>query len=115
MATTLSQSWVAPSVIQARWASLAGGDNGDSWECPQFGDKTVTVTGTFGTSTVTFQGSNDGTNWFTLEDFTGTPITGKTAAAMETIGNNPRYIRPSVSAGTGSGLDVIILARGAAR
>jgi hypothetical protein len=116
MATTLIKQWIAPSVIQAQWAALAGGETGDVWECPMFGDKTATLSGTFGTSTVTLQGSNDGTNWFTVNDFLDVAaFNAATAAAMKTLGNNPRYLRPVVAAGTGTGLNMTIVARGGAR
>lgn len=115
MATTLQDSWIGPSLRQARWAALASSENGETWDCGQFGDKTITVTGTFDTATITLLGSNDGTNWFTIQDFLGTNIT-FTASGMRTLGNSPRYIRPSAGAGAGSvNVDVIIIARGSAR
>ena len=111
MATTLSQQWIKPSVIRASW-SLAASENGDAFECPQFGDKTVTITGTLAGVATTLQGSNDGTNWFTVKDFLGAAIA-PTTAAMATLGDNPRYLRPV--SGVGQTVTVILVARGGAR
>lgn len=72
----------------------------------------VQVTGNFGTSgQCDIEGSNDGTNWVTLTDEGGTPIE-FTAAGLVGIRENPRYIRPNISAGSGVDLDVaLVMAR----
>lgn len=111
MATTLTQRWIKPSCVQASW-NLAASEAGDPFEFPQFGDKTVTITGTLAGVATTLQGSNDGTNWFTIKDFLGVAIA-PTAAAMATLGESPRYIRPL--AGVGQTVTVILVARGGAR
>lgn len=111
MATARTERWIQPSVKMATW-NLAASENGDSWEVPQFGDKTFTVTGTLAGVATTLQGSNDGTNWFTVKDFLGAAIA-PTTAAMVTLGDNPRYLRPV--SGVGQTVTVIIVARGAAR
>lgn len=84
------------------WTSLDSDDSGSPAEVVDFPDKTVTITGTFGTGgTIKMQGSNDNSNWFSLTDPQGVAIE-KTAAAMELITENPRYIRPLVTAGDGT-------------
>lgn len=104
------------------WAALGNGDTGQPLESNNLSDKTVQIFGTFGTGgSVTLQGSNDprvisnpGSDvWFPLTDPQGNAIT-KTAASGEQIMENPRWVRPSVTAGDGStSLTVIISARGA--
>lgn len=84
------------------WSALANGDDGTPWEHADYGDRTVHFTGTFGAGgSVTFQGSNDGTNWFALTDPQGNAIT-KTAAGIEVVSENPRFVRPIVTAGDGT-------------
>jgi hypothetical protein len=62
----------------------------------------VHVTGTFSVGgTVVLEGSNDGTNYSTLTDLTGTAIS-KTSAGVSVVAENPRFIRPHVTAGDGS-------------
>jgi hypothetical protein len=105
------------------WAALANGDTGQPLEnASRYADKTVQIFGTFGASgSVTLQGSNDpraitdpsNAVWFTLVDPGSNAIT-KTSAAGEAILENPRFIRPTVTAGDGTtALTVVIASRGA--
>lgn len=98
------------------WTLLDSDDSGAPVELVDYPDKTATITGTFGAAgSITLQGSNDGTNWFALTDGQGNNIT-KTAAGMELIIENPRYIRPLVTAGDGTtSLTVKILCRRSVR
>lgn len=94
------------------WSGLLNGDDGSSVEGVDFADRTVAVTGNFGTGgSVTLQGSNDNSNWFALTDPQGNAIT-KTAAGLEVIAEGPRYIKPAVTAGDGAtDLTVTVWAR----
>jgi hypothetical protein len=84
------------------WPSLANGDTGDSAVVAANPDKTLQIVGTFGVGgTVVLQGSNDGTNWVTLNDGTGSAIS-LTAAGLVSVLENPRYVRPNVTAGDGT-------------
>lgn len=84
------------------WTGLDSDDSGSPIECVDYTDRTVAITGTFGSGgSVTLQGSNDGTTWFALTDPQGNAIT-KTAAAMELVIEAPVYIRPLVTAGDGT-------------
>lgn len=86
----------------ASWSGLLNGDTGEPVELIDYADKTATITGTFGTGgSITIQGSNDGTNWFAMTDAQTSAVT-KTAAAMEQLIENPRYVRPNVTAGDGT-------------
>jgi hypothetical protein len=80
------------------------------FEAPEYANKSVQVVGTFGTATIIIQGSNDGTNWVTLSDPQGTAIS-KTAAFIEQILENTRFVRPLVSTGAGADLDVFFVAQ----
>lgn len=78
----------------------------------QFADRSVQVSGTFGAGgSLSIQGSNDGSNWFTLNNAQGTAAT-FTSAGLKQVVELPRYIRPFVSAGDGTtSLTVVMVAR----
>jgi hypothetical protein len=94
------------------WTGLLNGDTGSPVEGVDYSDRTVQISGTFGTGgSVTVEGSNDGSNYLALTDPQGNAIT-KTAAALEVIEEGPRYGRPNVTAGDGStSLTVTVWAR----
>jgi hypothetical protein len=87
------------------------GDQGSSIEMPGANDRTVMVTGTFSTTTVVLQGSNDNVNWFTLNSPQGTALS-FTAPGLLAVQEHCRYVRPSASAGTGTGLVVTLFVKG---
>ena len=95
------------------WTPLTSTNTGgDAWENRAFGDMAVQVSGTFGGATVLIEGSNDNSNWFTLNDPQGTALSIATSGKIETILEAPRYIRPTSSGGGGTtALSVIIMAR----
>jgi len=97
----LSITW--PAITTPATPPLASGDSGAPVAAGGESDKTVTITGT--ATTFALQGSNDLVNWFTLHnlDNADTPIT---AAGMFLIKENPLYIRPLLT--TGSGVTVIL-------
>lgn len=76
-------------------------------------DRSVQVVGTFGSGgTVVIEGSNDGTNYRTLNDFQGSALS-FTSAGLEGIAEVPAYIRPRVTAGDGTtDIDVFLVAVG---
>ena len=71
----------------------------------------VQVTGTFGGATVALQVSNDGTNFVTLKDGTGTDIT-FTAAGMAEFSTAALYVKPTSSGGTADNVTVTVVLRG---
>ena len=104
------------------WAALANGDVGSPLQrASMYADKTVQVFGTFGAAgSVTIQGSNDpravsdpaNAVWFTMTDAQGNALV-ITAATGEAMLENPRFIRPNVTAGDGTtALTIIIASKG---
>lgn len=89
------------------WETVTCGDTGRAVELKDFNDNTVQVTGTFNSQTLTIQGSNDNSTWFTLKDFTGADAT-FTAAGGALLAEAPRYIRPSFSGSSGGNLNVYV-------
>lgn len=108
MATiTCVNTVVASNVRQSFWETItATNSTGELAEFPDFPEKTVQVTGTFG-GTLTMQGSNDGTNFFTLTDVLGNNVA-FTAAGAKKIHETPRYVRPSAGVGV-TDVDVTLI------
>lgn len=101
------------SVIQIKWETITATNDVGNWvQIPDYPDKSVQFAGNFGTGgTIGIEGSNDGINAAVLTDTRGNSIS-KTAAYIGMIAENTRYIRPKLSAGTGSvDLDIIVIAR----
>lgn len=71
----------------------------------------VQVTGTFGGATIALQVSNNGTNFVTLNDAVGAPIT-FTAAGMREFSTAALFIKPTSSGGTADNVTVTITLRG---
>lgn len=94
--TNLSTADTAVAVMLENMQGLAG---------------SVQVTGTFGSATIVLQVSNDGTNWTTLKDGTGTNIS-FTAAGMSEFSTAAWYLRPSSSGGTADDVTVTVILRG---
>jgi hypothetical protein len=84
------------------WTGLLNGDDGEKLQPFDYSDCTIQFDGTFGAGgTIVWQGSNDGTTWFTLTDAQTTAIS-KTAAAIEQVAEVSLYVRPLVTAGDGT-------------
>lgn len=100
------------------WSNMANGDTGSPLQFAGHADKTMQVFGTFGSGgSVSFEGSNDprvdsdpdNAVWFTMNDPQTLPLT-KTSAGGDLIIENPRYMRPHVTAGDGTTSITVILA-----
>lgn len=100
----------ARGVVQILWEGVTEADTGAAVKAAQYSDKTVQVVGTFGGTTLTMQGSNDGSTWFSLTDPTASAIT-FTSTGAKLIAENPLYIRCSASGGSGADLDVYVIGR----
>jgi hypothetical protein len=100
------------NVHYIQWTPMLNGDSGAPFQMPGFADRSVQVTGTFGAGgTVLIEGSNDGTNYITLNDPQGVAIS-KAAAGIFEISQICKLIRPRISAGDGTtSITVTLLAR----
>lgn len=113
---TINYTWTVDSDTPGNpihiitWAIAAGAadDVGQPFEGAYLADKTVQLLGTLGTFAL--QGSNDGTNWHTLDDTAGQALTETGGARTKAIAQNPRYIRPNAS-GAADGVTVILVGR----
>lgn len=100
-------------IVTASWSGLlqSSSDVGSALHLGNIEGATCQLGGTLGTGgAVTMQGSNDGTNWGTLQDPAGNAIVMDAIGEMFVIANRPLYIRPNVTAGNGStNLSVIVV------
>src|SRR5580692_716600 len=97
--------------VVVTWAALAAsGDAGQALQRPDLADRSVAVTGTFAGSTIVFEGSNDGTNYFTLSNPAGS-ATSFTSAGLMQVTEATAWVRPRVTAGSGATLTVTLTAR----
>lgn len=90
------------------WEALTNtNQDGGRVEMPGSSDRSIQCEGTFGGATITVQGSNEvtPTNWETLTDVHGNPCT-FTAAGIKAVAEITRWIRPLLSGGAGSDVDV---------
>lgn len=103
--TVVTTTFPSKGNVLLDWAAMLDGSvpkAGDAASTGTYEKLTVQVVGTFGTGgSITMQGSNDGTNWATLEDRENNAIT-VTAAALVEIRDHPRFIRPNLTAGDGT-------------
>lgn len=86
------------------WAALTAANAVGHPIPPQYADyvdRCIHILGTFDSATVVWQGSNDGTNYLTLDDAHDVAIS-KTAADIEQVNQSALYQRPSTSGGGGS-------------
>lgn len=88
-------------------------DVGTPFQFAQWADRSVQVTGTFGSGgNLLWEGSNDGTNYFPLSDPQGNALN-ITEAKIEAITEICAFARPRVTAGdVTTSLTVTLLARG---
>jgi len=98
-------------IVTVTWSSIASGDTCDPAEIPEYGDMSVQyICGTWGAATLTVQGSNDATNYHTLNDALGVAIS-KTANGLSQILENSLKIKPVVTGAGLTGLAVTIIGR----
>jgi len=84
------------SVKLIKWTPLANGDDGSPVSFPTFSERSIQLSGTFGSGgSVSVMGSNDGTTWAAL----GSAIT---SAGIRQVAETTLYLKPSVTAGDGT-------------
>lgn len=103
-ATTITSQQLHPFALVTEWSGLLQSDAG-SWELlGHYNDKCLHVFGTWGTATVTIEGTNESgtpTSAIGLTDPTQTAIS-MTANAIKQVLENPLYVRIKVTGGDGT-------------
>ncbi len=105
-------SYPARGQVRCDWLALDAGETGDSVDVARWQEKSIQIP-TAGTSTITVQGSNDGTNWATLHSKdTGADGDLNTLSALGAglypILENPRLIRVVAAAGDTNDLAICL-------
>lgn len=86
------------------WLGITEADEGNPILIPAHVEElSYQVTGTFGGGTFQLQGSNDGVNYFALDDWSGNPVSATTAKVWR-VGNVARFVKPKATAGASSSI-----------
>ena len=101
-----------PNVQVIAWPLTTANTDGSPFSYVQYADLCWQAAGTWGGATLTIQGSNDGTNWFSLSNAAaGTAATFTADGGKQTI-ERPLYVRPNLTTpGTGATVTVTLIAR----
>lgn len=83
------------------WNLTAAMETGNAYCTALFKPVSVQYEGTWDSATLVLAGSNDETNFVTLQDGLGNGIS-VTDDGFDDIGQHPAYVRPSISNGSGS-------------
>lgn len=111
---TPTETKLRDDVVLFTWAELDGDDTGVPVEVSACRQLTVHVySGTYGSSTVTVEGTNDpayatSSEWAPLTNPQGTAIS-KTADGIEKVQELPYFFRPKTASGTSADIDVGLL------
>lgn len=103
-------SQLSTDAVLVSWEGITEADTGAAAALDGYSARSVQVLGDFTTSgAITFEGSNDGVTWATLNDEGGTTLV-VTAASVRSIREVTRYVRPRATAGTAVDMDVHVFA-----
>ena len=121
ISSTSSGSGLATGYRIIKWTPVTEADSCQSAACGGYANKSIHVTGTFGSTTVTVQGSNEpmtvtdaNATFAGLRNSTHTAIS-MTATAVEEILENTVRIRPVLTSGSGVSVTVWLLIQTSAR
>jgi hypothetical protein len=113
MATiTPARASVAANIESITWTNLSTADTATGMMVMGAAGAigAMMVTGTFGSATITLQGSNDGTNFYAITDPAGNDVA-VTAAGIVDFSTAAAYIRPASSGGTADDVTVTVVLR----
>ncbi len=97
--------------LKVVWSALTENDTAIAWDGGvMYPNKSVHVEGVTTGDTILIEGSNDESNYLTLTDKQGGNMSFVNDDGLKTIEENPRQIRPRVSAGTGVLANITITA-----
>lgn len=97
------------TIINVAWATFTGDDVGEAFDTAgegEIAEAMVYAGGNFNSQTLTWQGSFDGSTWFTLNDLSGAAMETLATGAFREIRSLPRFIRPDASGAMTSGAPV---------
>ena len=97
--------------LVVKWTAVTESDTCAAIQLPAWSDRSVQVNGTFGSATCVIQGSNDGTNYVTLNNPADAALS-FAAAGLEAILELTAYLKPSISGGTSQSLNIYVHMKG---
>lgn len=89
------------SATLVTWAAATNADSYAAVKMPGYTARSISIQGTFGSSTTVLNGSIDGTNYSGLTNMAGTAIS-KTGAAVSGVSEAVLYYQPASSGGDGT-------------
>jgi hypothetical protein len=99
-------------VVIRKWPTMAHGDVGEPIILTRYNDRTVQITGTFGTGgTVVIEGSNDGVTYAAMRDVFNNELSA-TSAKLITLTEVPVWVRPRVSGDVTTSITMTVAAVG---
>lgn len=104
-----TKTYLDRQTVRITWPDLNGGDTGVPYIVSGYPDKSIQANGTFNSLTLSIKGTNDDSNYDTLNDPSQNALT-FTSAKTEQVLENTYKIMPSVSAGSGAAIDIIMTA-----
>lgn len=115
MTWTIARTEIGDKDGSSRLIAWTGGATADgaatAVELPEWADNCVQIIGTIGGATVVIEGSNDGTNFVTLNNAQGGALSFVAVDVLKQIVERPRYIRPKITGGAATGIGVYLLMR----
>jgi hypothetical protein len=93
------------------WEAVSENDTCDPVQIHSKADRSFQVTGSFGGGTVDLEGSNDETNYVTLDDLFGDAIS-FSADGLAGVGPMTRFVRPGTPGGTSADVDCYLFVTG---
>lgn len=97
-----------PNVNVVTWENITENDTGAARIIPWKSDKTITFSGTPGGATLTLQGSNNGTDWFTCKDVFGNDVEVANTTGMFLVAESPLLMKVARSGGSSTDMDVVM-------
>ena len=99
------------SIVRWDFNAAAVGDVGEKIELPGSSEKSVQISGSnFNGATILFEGSNDGDDWFTLNDAFGAPISAA-VNKLVSVNENTRFVRPKNTVAEATDVSVTLVAK----
>jgi hypothetical protein len=105
-----------PGIKIIEW-NLGGTESGDPVRVPAFTDKSYGMWGTWGSATCVLQGSWDikhppeEGSWMALKESDNSTAASQTANGCGVVLENPVWIRPKTTGGTGSVIQIVLTAK----
>jgi len=97
--------------IKVAWSGVTEADTPLAVQgLSEHADRSVEISGSLGGATIALKGSNEGSEYFTLNDPLGTALS-YTANGLNAILEYAEYIKPAITGGSGSSVNVTLICK----